>query len=155
MAYVPDSLNKGDVSAIQATKANLIASVNSGLEHLKMLEQALLDYRAIVEKDTDVNLEYADIFNRWNEPDRHSSTYGLPAVMAQTVATYDREALKKDNQRLAACKDAKEKSERQRDTYFKSIVKSFAALQSDLNNGVGIYNQQLFTYIEHLNKQSK
>lgn len=155
MAYTPDSLNPGDVKAINAIKDNLLSSIDSGLKDLKILEQALIAYKATVEETIDANIEYADIFSRWNEPDRHSSTYGLPAVMAPTVASYDIAILTKDNERMAICKDQKEKAERQRDAYFKSIVKSFALLQSDLNNGVGEYNQRLFAFLEMLDKQSK
>lgn len=155
MAYTPDSLNKGDVQAINSIRSNLISSINDSLAHLKILEQALISYKGTVEDTIDSNIEYADIFSRYNEPDRHSTTYGLPGVMASTVASYDIAAIQADNERMAACKVKKEEAERQRDAYFKSIVKSFAALQSDLNNGVGDYNQRLFAFLEMLNKQSK
>ena len=153
MAYSPDSLNPGDTKAIESIKFGLLGSVDRALAHIKILEEALASYKASVESSVDYNLEYADIFSRWNEPDRHSSTYGLPGVMASTVASYDIDTLKKDNDRMATCKEKKQEAERQRDAYFKSVVKSFAALQSDLNNGVGDYNQRLFAYIEELNKK--
>jgi hypothetical protein len=153
MAYTPDSLKPGDVKAIEAIKQNLLGSIDNSLAHIKILEDALKAYKQTVQETIDANIEYADIFNRWNEPDRHSTTYGLPGLMAATAASYDIEAIKKDNARMAVCKEKKTEAERQRDAYFKSIVKSFAALQSDLNNGVGDYNQRLFAFLEMPDKQ--
>lgn len=152
MAYQPDSLKKEDLKAIESIRWGLLGSIDKAISHLKVLEDSLQAYKESVQSSVDYNLEYADIFSRWNEPDRHSSTYGLPGIMATTVASYDTETLKKDNERMALCKEKKAEAERQRDAYFKSIVKSFAALQSDLNNGVGDFNQRLFMYIEQLNK---
>lgn len=152
MAYTPSSLDKEDTSAINSIRDNLLTSLDDSIAHLEILKESLELYRNTVGKSIDSSLEYADIISKYTEPDRNSSTYGLPGVMASTVASYDLSSIKADNAKLKDCKEDKERSARQRDTYFKSAVRNFAILKTDLN-GVGDANQRLFAFLEMLNNK--
>lgn len=154
MAYEPIALDKDDIRAVESIRTNLLSSVDASLQHLVNLTEALKAYRETIVTSIDSNIEYADIISRYAEPANNSTTYNLPGVMASTVASYDINAIRSDNIRLAACKEKKEKSNNQRDSYFKSTARNFAALRSDLN-GVGDYNQRLFAFLEMLDKKIK
>lgn len=154
MAYEPNSLDKEDIRVIDSIRVNLLSSVDGGINHLNNLLEALKLYRSTVASSIDNSLEYADIISKYAEPVNNSTTYNLPGVIASTVASYDINSIRADNARLASCKDKKDKTSHQRDSYFKSVVQNFAALRSDLN-GVGDFNQRLFAFLEMLDKKVK
>ena len=154
MAYEPTALEKEDIRVIDSIRTNLLSSVDNSLRHLGNLMEALKLYRSTIVSSIDSSIEYADIISRYTEPGRNSTTYQLPGIMANTVASYDINTIKADNVRLEDCKIKKEKASNQRDSYFKSTVQNFSALRSDLN-GVEIYNQELFAFLEMLDKKVK
>ena len=100
MAYEPTALEKEDVRVIDSIRTNLLSSVDNSLRHLGNLMEALKLYRSTIVSSIDSSIEYADIISRYTEPGRNSTTYQLPGIMANTVASYDINTIKADNARL-------------------------------------------------------
>ena len=151
MAYQPQYLEKENVHALDSIRGNLMVSLNHSIEHLSKLRETLLAYKDAADRSMDSNMEYADIIRKYNEPNSNSSTYGLPGVMASTVASYDIDAIRADNGKLESCKRNREMSDRQRDDYYKTAARIYSIVRQDLND-IGDYNQRLFAFIEQLNK---
>jgi len=156
-AYEPKTLPKKSTGLISNLRTETLMSAEGTIQELQYLLDAVKQYKETIEDAINLNLEKADLVFKYSHKDPGGS-YNLPGVMANTTASYDLEAIKKDNDRLKSIKEEAERSTDESDLYYRMIVQNSNDLLrrlkkiSSTNAALKVYFQQLENYSEWKSK---
>lgn len=120
--------------AINDLKGALAKSIQSSSTSVAGLQNALKLYSDAMNDYVALKMEQQAILDKYiSKPSgSYSSAYHLPGVFATSMASYDINAAKTDNQRMTELNDLIEESEHQKDYYYDNLVTIFNDLVNSL-----------------------
>lgn len=141
-----DNLNKEDVKIVSSSQSRINSTIEILESDLKYLSETLNMYKDYLNKNIDASLTEANIVSKYTNS-QVGGSYNLPGVFSGTVANYNLNDMKSDNNNLRIAQEIRSSTEKQRNSTYSAITQTYTEIRNRLNL-LAQDNVQVFTYLE-------
>jgi len=119
---------------LEALKNALTNSIQNASLNTQALQQDLKQFNDALNDHLDMKLEHQAILDKYVSAGQsgYGNAYNLPGVFSNSMASYDVNSAKADNQRVIELAQLIEETEQQKNYYYDALVSSFNDIVNSL-----------------------